>query len=87
MDERESWRPKIFYSSGSKQGLPEPFPPPTHLRRKERSASNRGALFVPGTHHYAQQNAYHSRDDGGQARAYHNRDGDKTGVYHSSGRK
>ncbi|KAK7685340.1 hypothetical protein QCA50_011704 [Cerrena zonata] len=48
MDERESWRPKIFYSSGPDQGLPEPFPAPTHLRRKERSAHNRGALFVPG---------------------------------------
>ena len=48
MDERESWRPKIFYSSGPNQGLPEPFPPPTHLRRKERSAHNRGALYPPG---------------------------------------
>lgn len=52
MDEREAWRPKIFFSDGPNQGLPEPFPPPTHLRRKERSASNRGALFVPGAHHY-----------------------------------
>ncbi|CDO69291.1 hypothetical protein BN946_scf184976.g10 [Trametes cinnabarina] len=51
MDEREAWRPKIFYSDGPNQGLPEPFPPPTHLRRKERSQHNRGALFVPGTHH------------------------------------
>jgi hypothetical protein len=49
MDERDSWRPKIFYSDpGPNQGLPEPFPAPTHLRRKERSSSNRGALFVPG---------------------------------------
>ncbi|EED78013.1 predicted protein [Postia placenta Mad-698-R] len=48
MDERESWRPKIFYSDGPDQGLPEPFPAPTHLRRKERSSHNRGALFVPG---------------------------------------
>ncbi|TFK44789.1 hypothetical protein BDQ12DRAFT_35519 [Crucibulum laeve] len=48
MDEREEWRPKIFYSSGPEQGLPEPFPAPTHLRRKERSSFNRGALFVPG---------------------------------------
>lgn len=47
MDEREAWRPKIFYSSGPQQGEPEPFPAPTHLRRKERSAHNRGALFVP----------------------------------------
>ncbi|KAI0365617.1 hypothetical protein BV20DRAFT_721398 [Pilatotrama ljubarskyi] len=51
MDEREAWRPKIFYSDGPNQGLPEPFPPATHLRRKERSQNNRGALFVPGTHH------------------------------------
>lgn len=48
MDEREAWRPKIFYSDGHEQGLPEPFPAPTHLRRKERSSHNRGALYVPG---------------------------------------
>ncbi|GLB37508.1 putative RNA recognition motif 2 [Lyophyllum shimeji] len=49
MDEREAWRPKIFYSEpGPEQGLPEPFPAPTHIRRKERSAFNRGALYVPG---------------------------------------
>jgi hypothetical protein len=48
MDERESWRPKIFYSSGPQAGQPEPFPAPTHQRRKERSAHNRGALYVPG---------------------------------------
>lgn len=52
MDERETWRPKIFFSEGINQGLPEPFPSPTHLRRKERSASNRGALYVPGANHY-----------------------------------
>lgn len=48
MDEREAWRPKIFYSSGPEQGLPEPFPAPTHIRRKERSSINRGGLFTPG---------------------------------------
>ncbi|KAG6903026.1 hypothetical protein C0995_007459 [Termitomyces sp. Mi166 len=49
MDEQEAWRPKIFYSEpGPEQGLPEPFPAPTHIRRKERSAFNRGALYVPG---------------------------------------
>lgn len=48
MDEREAWRPKIFYSEpGPEQGLPEPFPAPTHLRRKERSSYNRGALYIP----------------------------------------
>lgn len=48
MDEREAWRPKIFYSDpGPDQGLPEPFPSPTHLRRKERSSYNRGTLFPP----------------------------------------
>ncbi|KAH9942348.1 RNA recognition motif 2-domain-containing protein [Epithele typhae] len=52
MDEKEAWRPKIYYSDGSNQGLHEPFPAPTHLRRKERSQHNRGALFVPGTHHH-----------------------------------
>ena len=51
MDEREAWRPRIFYSLGQNQGLPEPFPPPTHMRRKERSSYNRGALFVPGVGH------------------------------------
>ena len=51
MEERESWRPKIFYSEpGPKQGLLEPFPAATHNRRKERSALNRGALFVSGSH-------------------------------------
>ncbi|KAF8897027.1 RNA recognition motif 2-domain-containing protein [Gymnopilus junonius] len=50
MDERESWRPRIFYSSGSQQGLPEPFPAPTHIRRKERSSYNRGTLFPPNPH-------------------------------------
>ncbi|KAH7874718.1 RNA recognition motif 2-domain-containing protein [Lentinula edodes] len=49
MDEREAWRPKIFYSDpGPEQGLPEPFPSATHQRRKERSSHNRGDLFVPG---------------------------------------
>ena len=48
MDEREAWRPRIFYSSGPDQGKPEIFPAPTHLRRKERSSHNRGALYVPG---------------------------------------
>ena len=49
MDERESWQPKIFYSDpGPEQGLPEPFPAPTHLRRKERSSYNRGPLYSPG---------------------------------------
>lgn len=49
MDEREEWRPKIFYSEpGPNQGLPEEFPKPTRIRGKERSSFNRGALFVPG---------------------------------------
>lgn len=49
MDEIPAWRPKIFYSDpGPEQGLPEPFPAPTHLRRKERSSYNRGPLYVPG---------------------------------------
>lgn len=51
MDEKEAWRPKIYFSDGANEGLAEPFPAPTHLRRKERSQHNRGALFVPGTHH------------------------------------
>ena len=48
MDEPEHWRPRIFYSSGVNQGLLEPFPAPTHIRRKERSSYNRGTLFPPG---------------------------------------
>lgn len=53
MDECEAWRPRIFYSSGPNQGLPEPFPTPTHIRRKERSSYNRGALFPPGTNSHS----------------------------------
>ena len=48
MDERESWRHRIFYSSGENVGLPEAFPSPTHIRRKERSSYNRDTLFPPG---------------------------------------
>lgn len=49
MDEREEWRPKIFFSDpGPNQGLPEEFPKPTHIRRKERSSYNRGTLYPPG---------------------------------------
>lgn len=48
MDERPAWRPRIFVSEeGPSQGLPELFPEPTHLKRKERSKGNRGALYVP----------------------------------------
>lgn len=47
MDEREGWRPRIFYSQGPNKGLLEPFPEPTHLRRKERSTFNRGLLYSP----------------------------------------
>ncbi|KAF9481522.1 hypothetical protein BDN70DRAFT_919730 [Pholiota conissans] len=54
MDERESWRPRIFYSSGSEQGLPQPFPPPTHIRRKERSSFNRDTLFPPAVNRVRQ---------------------------------
>lgn len=68
MDERESWQPKIFYSDpGPEQGLPEPFPAPTHLRRKERSSNNRGPLYVPGMmslqSSLSSQNRRHQGDD------------------------
>ncbi|KAK0504688.1 RNA recognition motif 2-domain-containing protein [Armillaria luteobubalina] len=46
MDEQEAWQPKIFFSAGPDQGLPEPFPAPTHMKRKERSLHNRGTLFA-----------------------------------------
>ncbi|KAF9529405.1 RNA recognition motif 2-domain-containing protein [Crepidotus variabilis] len=59
MDEREAWRPRIFYSSGPNEGLSEPFPAPTHMRRKERSSYNRGALYVPGIAN--EGNLHHSR--------------------------
>ncbi|KAI6121513.1 RNA recognition motif 2-domain-containing protein [Pisolithus sp. B1] len=56
MDEREEWRPKIFYSEpGPNQGLPEEFPKPTHIRRKERSSFNRGALFLSSQHQGAER--------------------------------
>lgn len=49
MDERQEWQPRIFCSDpGPQQGMPEPFPSPTHMRRKERSLHNRGNLFSPG---------------------------------------
>ncbi|KAI0075343.1 hypothetical protein K474DRAFT_1599954 [Panus rudis PR-1116 ss-1] len=76
MDERESWRPKIFYSSGPHQGEPEPFPKPTHLRRKERSAHNRGALFVPSLgsqmlHHQHQHNQHQQYREFGRDQHQH----------------
>ncbi|WVQ71588.1 hypothetical protein IAR50_001128 [Cryptococcus sp. DSM 104548] len=36
----ESWRPQIFYSSGSMKGQPEPFPSPDNLSMRERSGTN-----------------------------------------------
>lgn len=56
MDEREDWRPRLFTSSGPDEGLPEPFPPPNHLRRKERSSFNRSALNMG-----AEEGLRHSR--------------------------
>ncbi|KZT08496.1 uncharacterized protein LAESUDRAFT_757732 [Laetiporus sulphureus 93-53] len=75
MDEREAWRPKIYYSAGPNQGLPEPFPPPTHLRRKERSSHNRGALFVPGANfsHHRRGDRDGDRDGNGTPTLYHHR--------------
>ncbi|KDR75806.1 hypothetical protein GALMADRAFT_226457 [Galerina marginata CBS 339.88] len=78
MDERESWRPRIFYSAGNNQGLIEPFPAPTHIRRKERSSYNRGTLFPPGTNS-------HSHSHGGMlnnmtARRYNDDHGNINGV-------
>ena len=64
MDERESWRPKIFHSSGPQVGQSEPFPAPTHQRRKERSAHNRGALYVPGAARLHSGNRVEEHDRG-----------------------
>ncbi|KAH9915679.1 RNA recognition motif 2-domain-containing protein [Fomitopsis serialis] len=75
MDERESWRPKIFYSDGPNQGLPEPFPAPTHLRRKERSSHNRGALFVPGANYRHERRDGNTGGGGGGSTLYHHRPG------------
>ncbi|KAI0260815.1 RNA recognition motif 2-domain-containing protein [Gloeopeniophorella convolvens] len=66
MDERESWRPKIFHSSGPDAGLPQPFPAPTHQRRKERSAHNRGALYVPGAGRLHSGDRTEERERGGR---------------------
>jgi hypothetical protein len=49
MDERDEWKPKVFATSGPQQGLPESFPTPNHLRRKQLSTYNRGTLYVNGT--------------------------------------
>lgn len=82
MDEREAWRPKIFYSCGPNQGLPEPFPSPTHLRRKERSAHNRGALFVPGpgSHHGQHHQHQYQNNNGNGAGAGAGRGGGRNGM-------
>ncbi|KIM40177.1 hypothetical protein M413DRAFT_446337 [Hebeloma cylindrosporum] len=53
-----NWRPRIFYSSGVNQGLLEPFPAPTHIRRKERSSYNRGTLFPPGVNGHSNGQAH-----------------------------
>jgi len=66
MDEPEHWRPRIFYSSGPKEGLLEPFPAPTHIRRKERSSYNRGTLFPPGVNSHP-SGLHHNTN-----RRYHN---------------
>ena len=47
MDQRPGWKPRIFYSDGPDQGLPEEFPTPMHLRWKERGTHNRGMLYAP----------------------------------------
>jgi len=40
LDQREGWRPRIFYSDGPNEGFPEPFPTPNHQGRRQRSAQN-----------------------------------------------
>ncbi|KAF8573522.1 hypothetical protein K439DRAFT_1375116 [Ramaria rubella] len=54
MDQREAWRPKLFHSYGPQQGLPEDFPAPTHLRRKERSS-----LFPNELHQHQTRALFH----------------------------
>ncbi|KAK7034770.1 hypothetical protein VNI00_012177 [Paramarasmius palmivorus] len=38
LDEREEWRPKLFYSDGLHQGLPEPFPSLRNVTKSQSSA-------------------------------------------------
>ncbi|KAG0151475.1 hypothetical protein CROQUDRAFT_86897 [Cronartium quercuum f. sp. fusiforme G11] len=40
MEEEESFRPKVYHSSGPLAGLPEPFPHANDLQRKARSQAN-----------------------------------------------
>ncbi|KAF7361813.1 Meiosis protein mei2 [Mycena venus] len=68
MSEKLAWQPKIFYSDGPEQGLPEPFPAPTHLRRKERSLYNRGPLYAPGMMSGLQSSLQNRREQGEEHR-------------------
>jgi len=47
MEEQESFRPKIYHSSGPLMGLPEPFPHANDLQRKARSQANAALLVRP----------------------------------------
>lgn len=49
MDEQDSYRPHIYYSSGTCKGLEEPFPGPNDLQRKARStqAAQMVGLYPP----------------------------------------
>ncbi|PLW32472.1 hypothetical protein PCANC_18660 [Puccinia coronata f. sp. avenae] len=47
MEEEESFRPKIYHSSGPLMGLPEPFPHANDLQRKARSQANAALLVRP----------------------------------------
>ncbi|KIJ39905.1 hypothetical protein M422DRAFT_230491 [Sphaerobolus stellatus SS14] len=60
MDQRESWRPKLFFSAGPNQGLPEEWPAPTHIRRKERST------MFPNELHQSRSSALFHHAHGGQ---------------------
>ncbi|ORX39804.1 RNA recognition motif 2-domain-containing protein [Kockovaella imperatae] len=62
MDVIEEWRPQIFYSSGTRQGLPEPFPESDNPAQRYRSTAAR--LFslsnpsVPHPHDTSEQYSY-----------------------------
>lgn len=47
MEEEESFRPKVYHSSGPLIGLPEPFPHANDLQRKARSQANAALLVRP----------------------------------------
>ncbi|KAG8992661.1 hypothetical protein FRB90_000936 [Tulasnella sp. 427] len=61
LDREEKVKPHIYYSSGEKKGLPEPFPPPNDSARKARSlaAASEHGLFSRMEYNRRQQLSQH----------------------------